>query len=221
MSSPAKACDRMKRARHGPNVIAAGITVGLVAVLVATTAQAAQKKTYATQASCQADVAFTADECRNAFANAQTEIDEAAPRFSKRDECERHFRRCMIAGFQGRVEFAPALKAVEITVVSSSEKTVTPVLQTEAPGIVLSSRTVLRPDNHISAAKRKKNQENWTNWLKARSAPPENPTEVAPAANDINEPSFRNPPEPEKIYPGDSERERRRREEIKNAPLVR
>jgi hypothetical protein len=199
---------------------------GLLALL-GPDALAYPKRLFATENACRADSQMSGDECRNAFANARAELDEAAPRFSRREECEKHFRRCMIVGLGGArgAEFGPTAKGVEIIIRSSSDKTARPVLEVESSAVVLNARTAMKPDTHFSAAARKKSQDAWSDWQRAQSAPvavkPAQPVEP----NDLGDFHYTPPetlqPEAPKLYPGDLERERRRREEIKNAPLVR
>jgi len=198
-----------------------------LAALLAPDALAYPKRVYATENACRADSQMSAEECRNAFANARAELDEAAPRFSRRDECEKHFRRCMIVGLGGArgAEFGPAAKGVEIVVRSSSDKTARPVLEVDLPAVVLAARTAMKSDTHFSAAARKKSQSAWSDWLRAQSAPAEIKPAPAMDPNDGGDFHYTPPetiqPEAPKVYPGDAERERRRREEIRNAPLVR
>lgn len=206
--------------------IAAALLSAWLGVFLPHAAVAYQKRLYATENICRMDSLLSGDECKYAFLNARAAVDEGAPRFSKREECEKYFHHCMIAGFHGAgVEFGPSLKAVEVTARTSEDKIARPVLEAELPAVTLSSRSALRLDAGISSTAKKKVQDSWQGWLRAQTASPRDMKDIISGPSDvrdINEPNFDARPveDKTKVFPGDAERERRRREEIKNAPFV-
>lgn len=124
-------------------------------------AQASRSLAYATPDACISARILDAEECRRAFRNAAAELDEKAPRFPKRAECEAFFRRCMI-GLSGAgprdVYFTPQLREVRV---SASARTALPVLYAAHPALGLSPRTIARPAEEVARARRIEAQARW------------------------------------------------------------
>jgi len=183
------------------------------------------KRIFSTSSSCELSTLLTADECRNAQANALAELDEKSPRFPSRAECEKSFRRCMIAGFdRKRVEFEPALRGFEVNVRSATDKTVVPLVDGDGSVLGFHSRTVLRADAGISHMARDQAQARWAQEQKARAAAnsagaPAGELDVggeAPNSRALNSPSPDNAPPSE----ADLAAQARRRDEIRRAPTL-
>ena len=184
------------------------------------------KRVFSTSSSCELSTLLTADECRNAHANALAELDEKSPRFASRAECEKNFKRCMIAGFdRKRVEFEPALRGFEVNVRSATDKTVVPLVDGDGSVLGFRSRTVLRADAGISHMARDQAQARWAQEQKARAAAANSAGAPAgeldgggeaPNSRALNAPSRENAP------PSAAElaAQARRREEIQRAPTL-
>jgi hypothetical protein len=99
----------------------AGLALGVAACLLAAPqarAAASQlpRPTFATPYLCSQAGRYTPDQCKTAFANAQAEWDETAPRFPSREACMRYFKRCVIGkpAPGSRVSFLPGFDGVQI-----------------------------------------------------------------------------------------------------------
>ena len=209
-----------KRRQHRLKLIAAMASILILAT--GGTACALERKVFGTRNACAASGLLTSAECDNAFANAEAELEDSSPHFEKRGECEKFFRRCMIVGFAAKgkgADFAPSMRSVEILVRSPNDKTTRALLEIEHPAISIAPRTLLRPDAHHSPAIRKQSQARWLDAQRPIAPPRESPP--------LNEAPWRDLPDnpvaaqPEKKQsPNDLEALKRRRDEIKNAPMV-
>ena len=181
---------------------------------------------FGSRSSCEASHVVPVEQCKFAFANAAAELDEKAPRFSKRQDCERPFKRCMIAGFGQSakgVEYMPNMRGVEITLRSESDHSARPVLEAETHGLDLRPRTILRADAGISLSQRAQAQKNWAAAQAAKLAP-------APNMNpDSKEPQYdlaprqaAKPPAPTvKLQPDLAvEAQRRRLKRLKESQII-
>jgi hypothetical protein len=137
--------------------------------------------TYTTQTICEAANVLSGEECKNAFVNANAELDEKAPRFDSRGECERFFHRCMIGDIGGavgrgkgkpRVTFIPALKTILISGSSSAERGVLPQVEGDEAEGLFQVRAIDHLDNAESGAKTRRAQETWAQRRAAAAAPP-------------------------------------------------
>ncbi|GEO16891.1 hypothetical protein MAE02_45870 [Microvirga aerophila] len=122
--------------------------------------------TYVTSQACQTQGLLSADECQNAFANAEAEFEDEAPVFDKQDECERHFRRCVISfsGVQQSskvLRYVPRMKGVRVTVSAQQGRTVVPVLESHHPAVSFSSRTVQDLRDARSPLRQQDSQTRW------------------------------------------------------------
>lgn len=129
------------------------------------------KRVFSTAGSCELSSLLTPSECRYAYGNALAELDEKAPRFASRDECQKIFKQCMIAGFGGgRVEFQPALRGFEVNVRSQTEKTVLPVVDGDGSSLGFRARSALKPDAGVSHSLRNQAQARWKQQQEAKAA---------------------------------------------------
>jgi hypothetical protein len=126
---------------------------------------------YSTTGSCEVSSGLTAQECHNAYANALAELDEKSPRFGSRAECEKAFKRCMIAGLdRRRVEFEPAFGGFAIKRSATGGGTVVPVVEGDNDLLGFRERTISRLDTSESFSLRAQAQKRWTEAQKARAA---------------------------------------------------
>ena len=215
-------------ARRGRAVKRAAIVFSAIACGgVSVSAQTNGKRTFSTSASCALTNFLTAEQCRIGYANALAELDEKSPRFTSRAECEKEFKHCMIIGFdRKRVEFQPALRGFEVNVRSATDMTVLPVIDGDSASLGFRVRTTLRPDAGVSLSQRQQAQERWAQAQKARLDAQTAPTRAS--EGEINSgiapygetaPSI-TPPAPRQPTAHDLESERRRRQEIRDAPTV-
>lgn len=124
---------------------------------------------YGSEHACRTGRVLSDSDCRNAFLNAEAELDEKSPRFKTRADCEKAFRRCMIGlpwgapsrGGKG-VYFTPRMNGVRISF-SGRERAVVPVVDVEFPNVVFSPRPVSRASTERSAARRAQAQAMWDN----------------------------------------------------------
>lgn len=155
--------------RCGLATIAAAVLIGCPASVPALSQSFVE--TYATVRACESGQRLSDEECHNAFANAQAELDEGTPRFSARAECESVFRHCMIAGFvpgsgkKPALIFEPTMRAVEVHLRSSSDRTVIPLIEGNASGLTFEPRSITRPDTAVSASHRAQVQATWLQRL--------------------------------------------------------
>jgi len=189
--------------------------------------QSLGKRVFSTRANCETAALLSAEECRNAYANASAELDEKSPRFNARAECEKIFSHCMIAGFdRKRIEFEPSLRGFEVSVRSATDKTVVPVVEGDSSSLGFRARTALRPDAGLSNSARQQAQARWAQAQKARAAaealarmPPEAPIPSAENPNTrLTAAPDAEPPRPPSAR--DLAAAARRREEFRNAPTV-
>jgi uncharacterized protein YgiB involved in biofilm formation len=126
--------------------------------------------TYTTQAICEIQGLLSLQDCKIAFVKANAELDEKAPRFDKRSECERHFRHCMIGDLHGgslggkakpRVSFMPALRAILISGGSSGDRRVLPLVEGGEGETLFESRAVSGADTMESAEKTRRARVAW------------------------------------------------------------
>src|SRR5215217_7445694 len=102
---------------------------------------------YVTSRACQTEGLLSAEQCRNAFANAEAEYYDNVPVFDKKEECEKHFRHCAISFAEPpdpkALRFVPAMKGVQVTVNSEQDRMVAPVLESSQSAVNFGRRTVL------------------------------------------------------------------------------
>jgi uncharacterized protein YgiB involved in biofilm formation len=125
---------------------------------------------YTTQTICEHSKLFSLEECKNAFLNANAELDEKAPRFSKRSECERYFRHCMIGDVGGdpfrgkakpRVSFMPVLRAILISGRSGADRRVSPRIEGGEGDSLFESRSISEVNTMESGEKTRRAQAEW------------------------------------------------------------
>jgi hypothetical protein len=138
---------------------------GLVLISAPLQAAGPRTATYVTSQACQTQGLLSAEECQNAFANAEAEFEDEAPTFGKQDECERHFRRCVISFSGGQpsskvLRYVPKMKGVLVTV-SAQGRTVVPVLENHHPAVSFSSRTVQDLRDVRSPLRQQEAQTRW------------------------------------------------------------
>jgi hypothetical protein len=168
----------------------------------AKSAQAAplsQRSVYATLRACQSAKLLSDPECKNAFDNAEAELEEKSPRFNDRRSCENFFSRCMIgdlaggvAGSRGKargVSFIPDMRAVEITI-SPGGRTVRPLIDSKRFGLEFSQRTVTRQDTFQSGSKTARAQALWAQMQGAASRAEQ------PSSSAVVQPSLYDDPGP-------------------------
>lgn len=139
--------------------------------------------TYGSRNACEMSSRFTREQCDNAFANALAEFDEGTPRFPKRDECEKRFGRCQIAGFgSGKVSFGPQMDGVVIAT-RAGNITVLPVLKGPRAPVPFAERTILQRKTERSDRKQKAAQARWEALWSAPEGvpPPEDGTAAVPS----------------------------------------
>lgn len=111
---------------------------------------------YITSRACETDRLLSAEQCRNAFANAEAEFNDRAPIFADQEACERQFSRCAISFAEPpnpkSLRYSPAMKGVQVTVDADLDRTVVPALEGSHPMVNFSRRTVLsRQDGRTRA----------------------------------------------------------------------
>jgi hypothetical protein len=111
---------------------------------------------YVTSRACETDGLLSAEQCRNAFANAEAEFNDRAPIFADKEACERQFPRCAISFAEPpnpkALRYSPAMKGVQVTVDADRDRTVVPVLEGSHSGVNFNRRTVVsRQDSRIPA----------------------------------------------------------------------
>jgi hypothetical protein len=96
MSSTEAFAAHSERARMPTLRVVSCVSIMSLAAIVNDAAAASLGKTYffATRDACAASGAFTARECAAAFANANAQLRDRAPRFAAGGECRLHFRIC-------------------------------------------------------------------------------------------------------------------------------
>jgi hypothetical protein len=199
------------------------LTVGLLIDGSATVPALSQSfvETYATLRACEGGGRLSDAECHNAFANAQAEFDEETPRFPRRPDCESVFHHCMIAGFgpaagkKPAAIFEPTMRAVELHLRSSSDRTVVPLLDGDASGLTFEPRTILRPDTGVSASHRAQVQAAW----QARQTATPNGTAAGPAPDAFVPPPHL-PKPADQAPPPSPAATAQRRQELQTLPFV-
>jgi uncharacterized protein YgiB involved in biofilm formation len=135
--------------------------------------------TYTTQTICENAKLLSLQDCKNAFVNANAELDEKAPRFSNRSECEHYFRYCIIGDIRGdsvhgkakpRVSFIPALRAIVISGHSRGDRRVLPLVEGGKGGSLFQSRAVAETDSMESGEKTRRAQAAWAQQQAAAPA---------------------------------------------------
>jgi hypothetical protein len=120
---------------------------------------------YVTSRTCQTEGLLSAEQCRNAFANAEAEYYDNVPVFDKKEECEKHFRHCAISFAEPpdpkALRFVPAMKGVQVTVNSEEDRMVVPVLESSHPAVSFGRRTVLERQDFRSPVKQQDAQIRW------------------------------------------------------------
>jgi hypothetical protein len=127
---------------------------------------------YANVTACIQTSRLRPEQCNNAFANAQAELAEAAPRFRSRDECAIYFRRCSIVSFSSAkdVTVQPAMEGVRLVSAGGSTG-VLPVVTGKGPLPTFQPRPVDIRRIEQSAARRANAQATWEEQRKAASGP--------------------------------------------------
>jgi hypothetical protein len=196
--------------------IAALFLMGVVVASSGTCAQTYGKRVFATQSSCDLAGWLTGDKCKNSYSNALAELDEKAPRFSSRAECEQSFKHCMIAGFNGkRAEFEPSLEGFEVTARATGEIWTLPIVEGDGAALGLQPRSISHPSG-VSRSRQAEAQARWTQLLKDRAA-----AAAAVANTPGSSPeSDANWDIPTVAPPPDPAAAERRRKEIRDAPTV-
>jgi hypothetical protein len=131
---------------------------------------------YVTRATCEMEGLLNAEECRNAFANAEAEYNDAVPTFDQQADCEREFRRCVISFAElphppTALRFAPKMKGVQVSLTSERVRTVVPVLEGSHPAVRFDSRTVLSVQDVRSPLKQQDAQTRWAAFQRQALAP--------------------------------------------------
>ncbi len=124
----------------------------LCAIISAPTCAFASGKSFffATKQACAASGDFTATECENAFANAQTEVLGRAPSFSAKFECQLRFSICVrrvstTPENATVVRFGPEMLGVEISGLRNAE-VASPVLAVATPPGLFQSHPISRSE---------------------------------------------------------------------------
>lgn len=159
--------------RRAAQAWGAGLCLLLGALAPAGPALAQAPVTYGSRNACEMSARFNREQCDNAFANALAEFDEGTPRFPRRDECEKRFGRCQIAGFgSGQVSFGPQMDGVSI-LTRAGNITVLPVLKGPRAPVPFSERTILQRKTERSDRKQKAAQARWeAQWNAPEGLPP-------------------------------------------------
>jgi hypothetical protein len=131
---------------------------------------------YVTSQACQTDGLLSAEECRNAFANAEAEFDDNVPVFDTKDECEKQFRRCIIRFSEAQtasasLRYAPKMKAVQVIIDPEQGRTVVPVLDGRHPALTFGSRTVEDRRDVRSALRQQDAQARWAAFQRRAEDP--------------------------------------------------
>lgn len=120
---------------------------------------------YVTSRTCQTEGLLSADQCRNAFANAEAEYYDNVPVFDGKEQCEQQFRHCAISFAEPpdpkALRYAPAMKGVQVTVNSEKDRMVVPVLESSHPAVSFGRRTVLERQDVRSPIKQQEAQIRW------------------------------------------------------------
>ncbi len=144
---------------------------------------------------CQQAGGYSAEQCRNAFANAQAELEDAAPRFPTREACVQYFKRCSIAEIASgkKVTFAPSLAGVSISA-GGGRPAVVPVVAGSAPPLGFQPRPIDQRRTERSTQKQKRAQAAWEQQLQAPAAatgPAETDPNFAPEKAEPYDPDWR------------------------------
>ena len=140
---------------------------------------------YASIDECYISKLLNESECCRAFANANGEFLEKAPRFKDRRSCEMVFGSCSIT-ITGRntakgaapgtgVEYVPQFGRVKILVISREQREALPVLTSGPAGAPFQPRSVFLNDAGVSPARALAAREAWRKAL----APPPPPKQAA------------------------------------------
>lgn len=148
------------------------VVPALLGIAVVSPAQAETRAAvYVTSRACQADDLLTFDQCRNAFANAEAEFYDNVPVFERQDACEKQFRRCMISFAEPpdpeALRYSPTMRGVQVTVTSTRERTVVPVMEARHPAISFSPRTVLTRQDGRSPERQEEARARWATFQAA------------------------------------------------------
>lgn len=204
----------MKRAKFGRAQLLTLFAFSLVSSSACGQTQGA--RLYSTAGSCEVSSGLTAQECHNAHANALAELDEKSPRFRSRAECEKAFKRCMIAGFdRRRVEFEPALRGFAIKRSVTGGGTVVPVVEGDNDLLGFRERTFSRLDTTESYALRARAQKRRSEAQKARAAVPADEQQLGAPPGAVVRPE-----NPAAAAEYDRESAARRAKEMREAPTA-
>ena len=145
--------------------------------LLAPSGQAKPRSTvYITSRACETDGLLSAEQCRNAFANAEAEFNDRAPIFADKEACERQFTRCAISFAEPpnpkALRYSPAMKGVQVTVDADRDRTVVPLLEGSHPTVNFNRRTVLSREDSRTRAR----QPDAEPLQVASAAPPDSST---------------------------------------------
>lgn len=152
------------RARRDAVNVAAITAAAVMATMVAGLEASAQSGgvEFGSRSACERSARFSAEQCANAFTNAQAEWDEGMPSFAGRDQCVKRFGRCQIAGVsRGKVSFQPVMERVVINQ-RGGNVTVMPVAPPSAQGGArFGERTILQRKPERSERRQQEAQKRW------------------------------------------------------------
>ncbi len=151
------------------HALRAGLMLCSLVSLAPTLEAGTRTAIYITTKACQMNGLLSAEECRNAFANAEAEFNDSAPIFDKQEECEKQFPRCVVSFSEPprsstELRYVPKMKGVQVTVTSQLDRTVLPVLEARHPGVSFSARTVVNNQNFRSPIKQQEAQNRWAEF---------------------------------------------------------
>ena len=134
----------------------AAIALSSLALLAPSVQAKPRTAVYSTSRACETDGLLSAEQCRNAFANAEAEFNDRAPIFADKEACERQFTRCAISFAEPpnpkALRYSPAMRGVQVTVEADRDRTVVPVLEGSPPAVNFNRRTVVsREDSRTRA----------------------------------------------------------------------
>jgi hypothetical protein len=154
----------------------AGLALSGLIVMASAPQAGTRTAMYVTNQACQSEGLLTAEECRNAFTNAEAEYNDNVPVFDQKADCEREFRRCIISFAEHpetrtELRFAPKMKGVQVSVSSEKLRTVVPVLEGSHPAVRFDSRTLLSVQDVRSSLKQQDAQTRWVEFQRQALAP--------------------------------------------------
>jgi len=201
--------------------LAAFFILGAIAANSGACAQSSGKRVFATEASCGLAGWLNHGECKNAYINALIELDEKAPRFSSRTECEQSFKHCMIAGFnRKKVEFEPSMLGFEVTARAAGEKSTIPLVDGAGAALGLQPRPISHLSGGVSLSRQAAAQARWAQFKKSLPAAGPDSGHTPDPLPAMDEPDNKWNIPHTTSRPEDPATTERRRQEIQNAPTV-